>query len=297
MNLLPLLDELSSDEPTEREFAETRLRDMGISVIRPLFQIRRREKMRLLPDYDYFVLVTGMFLIPIFVSAVFIFLVSVAQRPDTSLSLLLSWLVSLWLLMWCYKRLVDRRMRRLEARKRLAQRRLTDLCALLDRIDDVRAVGALIDAMGGGQDLSFAPVPLLIRLLPQLKPEDAGLLSGRNRTLLNNMLQTHYAESHPDFVLAILKGMEQVGDSQTAERIRRLSETFATTPHLLRICVAARKSLIMLEARLEREGRQGVLLRPSRKPDEAALLLQPARAEPQPAPEQLVRVMENREGP
>ena len=51
-------------------------------------------------------------------------------------------------------------------------------------------------------------------------------------------------------------------------------------------------SLVVLEALLEREGRHGVLLRPSKGPDESALLLQPARAEPQTAPEQLLRVTE-----
>lgn len=288
MNLLPLLDDLAGDDVVRRDYAEVQLRDLGVDAIRPLFKIHRREKHRLLPDMDLFPLLSGLFIIP------FIICVTVAFIQDVNIlwGLALGLMV-LWMTIWAYKKFIDRRERRLERRKEQAQRRIAEIWRLLENIDDVRAVSPLLDAMGAPHDLSFAPAPFLLRLLPRLKPEDRWVLSVRNRTFLHGFLQPYYAERQPEFVLAILKAMEQIGDVRSAERIRRLSRADATNPTLRRICAATRDSLVVLEARLEQAGRHDVLLRPSTKPDESSLLLYPASVKSQSSTDQLLRATED----
>src|SRR5205085_11708899 len=119
------LDDLASDDPEVRDPAEDQLRRMGADAIRPLFKIYRREKRRMLPDLDLFALLTGLFLIPFIVCVTLAFLGNVAFLPGLMLGMMLFVMT-----VWAYKSLVDKRVRRLELRKRKARRRVAEISGL-----------------------------------------------------------------------------------------------------------------------------------------------------------------------
>jgi hypothetical protein len=75
---------------------------------------------------------------------------------------------------------------------------------------DVRDIGAFIDAMKVDYAITR---PALMRLLPEMRTSDSGLLQEHHRQMLRRIVGSRVVgRSSSQFVIAILKAYEQVGD-------------------------------------------------------------------------------------
>lgn len=155
----------------------------------------------------------------------------------------------------------------------------------------VEAIGPLIDAL----DLALAAqssaiLTLLTLLLPRLTTADASVLSRRQRNRLSDTLLLGDADRDANYLLAILQGLEQIGDEETACTIRRLVQRGAVTVAQRHVLEAAIACLQSLEARLEQNLNRDVLLRGGAPAETAAELLRPTYSEPDTHPETLLRL-------
>ncbi len=179
--------------------------------------------------------------------------------------------------------------------------------ALLMTVDDRRVIGPLIESVRSPGGVGFREsVTLLTHLLPQLQASDAALITDSHRAHFYYVLK-HYRhfEIGPlygtDYLLAVLKALEQVGDARSlpvVERIaggeaahgpvdagvrgiRRLyngvmaraSGTYRRAVDWPRVEQAARDCLPTLRERVAQESPVRTLLRPTAA---AAPLVQPA---------------------
>lgn len=127
-------------------------------------------------------------------------------------------------------------------------------------LDDVRAVGPLIDA------LAFVDEPIralaerrLTALLPQAHASDAEMFDSERRTILYGRLATFdKAKEGLPFFLSLLKALEQVGDEKAIPGVQRIAEA-GHAAHELR--EAAAQCLPFLEARAASAREGGLLLR------------------------------------
>jgi hypothetical protein len=155
-----------------------------------------------------------------------------------------------------------------------AKRRLEVARKLAD-YDDVRAVGPLAEALGpGDRQVREIAAAALTRLLPRLRPADAGLLNGNQRRCLYRALNGE----NTDLILAILKAFEAVGDDAALPHVERLASGRGRAAKSLPIQRAAQECLPFLRERLEKERGARTLLHPSTAPSVPAdALRQPER--------------------
>jgi hypothetical protein len=171
----------------------------------------------------------------------------------------------------------------------------------LAQLDDLHCVGPLVEIWGGVGSLGFdrktrkLAAHALTRLLPRLKASDAELLNEKQRAILRNALDMNgylawgrYRDT--DFLVAILKAFEQIGDWRCEPHVRRMAETSKNK----RVQEAARNCLPYLEA-LAIKGRVGEnLLRSSDKPASGPdVLLRPATGNIETAPQQLLHPVDS----
>jgi len=158
--------------------------------------------------------------------------------------------------------------------------------------EDVRAAGPLAQICLSAPFTSMfdiAATPLL-RLLPRLKASDAryvsddqmqallGLLAPRNQYMIS-------MRSMPELPLAILKTLEQIGDSRAIEPVKRLT----TGRGNRRYHKAAQECLQYLEQHGEERNRNRSLLLPSSLETGPKMLLRAATRQAEAQPEQLLR--------
>lgn len=92
--------------------------------------------------------------------------------------------------------------------------------AKLAEFKDLRAVGPLTSSLGMGDKVTKVIVEAaLVELLPQLKATDSDLLNAEQRTILNSRLKSGSVE----FVVAILKAYQQIGDPRAIPFVERLA--------------------------------------------------------------------------
>lgn len=98
------------------------------------------------------------------------------------------------------------------------------LAMVLAQKQDLNAIGALISALEmRDEELQRTVRPVLIRLLPRLRAQDASLLTKEERRILRQFLEgtlfgrefgrPRGSEEETALILAALKALEQVGDS------------------------------------------------------------------------------------
>jgi hypothetical protein len=163
--------------------------------------------------------------------------------------------------------------------------------AVLSAIDDVRAVGPLLDAKAARFDLdaSIAVRETLASLLVRLRATDAALLEPRHIAALGADLvrYSHWrwtSGGDVAYVGAILKALEQVGDETCVPDV----ETLIRTTRSPRLRGDAEACLPFLQERAK-IGKQ-TLLRPAAQPEQASdSLLRAASSGQRPLPEQLLR--------
>jgi hypothetical protein len=156
-------------------------------------------------------------------------------------------------------------------------------------VADVRAIGPLLDLLpsaftGGNQEITA----LLTHLLPQLQEHDAALLQPSHRNQLRIALVVGDFQQEREYLIAILKALEQIGDSEDLAPVVRMAIGQSDSWQERQVREAARACLPNLRERVERQKQQGMLLRPAcaNAPEE---LLHPAIHTPDPNPAHLLR--------
>lgn len=159
----------------------------------------------------------------------------------------------------------------------------------LARIDDLRVVGPLLEALEMGDTYSHAAAAdALKRLLPRLRADHAELLNENQFNCLLRALRNNDAH----LVIAILQALEQIGDRRALPEVERLADAEAFTHTQQRIKDAANECLPALIDKTVRERAGQRLLRPSTAPGEAEeTLLRPAQGMASIDPQLLLRPM------
>jgi hypothetical protein len=163
--------------------------------------------------------------------------------------------------------------------------------AKITNIDDVRAVGALAEAMEIPDKGMLAQAQkALTRLLQRLEVGDAHLLNETQRKCLYRRLKIEYALHTPDFMVALLEALEKIGDAGALPAVQELATCTVTTASGKRVQAAARKCLPVLRLRVRTLETSSTLLRASSAEDTGgASLLRPVHGGDNTAPEELLR--------
>lgn len=161
----------------------------------------------------------------------------------------------------------------------------------LCQIEDAAAVGLLCEALEFADDPQRSQISTsLLRLLPGLNFEDAGLLKASHRIYLYSMLQPCYAREEPERLIAILRALENIQDLNAISPVTELLAYRLETPSAGRIQEAARSCLTVLKEAQRTKNTSGMLLRASAQPTGGAdVLLRPASSTVASPPEELLR--------
>lgn len=156
-------------------------------------------------------------------------------------------------------------------------------------------VGTLIDLMEHGKDESTRAVHrALTRIFSQMQASDAHYLSTAHRKKLARQLarfHEHRKATEVEFILALLRALQQVGDSSFIEPVELLIEQGSDSIGR-RIQPAAKECLPYLQFFAEQEAKSGTLVRAVTTPvDEQASsrLVRPAATRPDVEPAVLLR--------
>ena len=167
--------------------------------------------------------------------------------------------------------------------------------ARLTNIDDVRAVGALAEAIDiPDKRIRSHARAALMRLLPYLQSEDACLLNEAQRNCLYRCLKIENARTLSDFMVVLLETLEKIGDAGSLSVIQELAVSTTTIPEGKRVQEAARKCLPALRLRVRTLETSSTLLRAFSAENVAdTSLLRPAHGGDDTAPEQLLRASDS----
>lgn len=161
----------------------------------------------------------------------------------------------------------------------------------LERIDDVRMVGPLAEALD--EERYIKPTPIIAalrRLLPKMQQSDAKSLTPAQRACLYRALYRRRSRSRLIFdkglALEILKAMRQIGDREAVPHVKRV----ATWSGDSQLRDAANDCLPFLMAQEEEFNRSQTYLRPSSASEiETDSLLRASIEEVPTKPEELLR--------
>ena len=157
---------------------------------------------------------------------------------------------------------------------------------------DIHGVGALAEALEwpDSEVRELAGIALT-NLLPQLRASDAGLLAAHQRECLHRVLKMRNAGFESPLMLAILNGLEQVGDAAAIPHVERLAASPALTSKQRRVKEAAEQCLPFLRDRADATRGSSMLLRASTPREIVAseLLLRPATSVGASEAEELLR--------
>lgn len=159
----------------------------------------------------------------------------------------------------------------------------------LSQFDHLSLVGPLLDMYNLGDRESIEPA--LTRLLPQLQATDAAKLNAHQRERLYHQLDMSdsrllYEHANIEFILAILKSLEQIGDEKALAHV----EPLARKARNARIREAAQACLPFLQARSEQERIRMNLLRPADAANRQEELMRPVTYSADNNSTQLLRV-------
>ena len=136
------------------------------------------------------------------------------------------------------------------------------LASKLANVDDVQAVGPLAEMITWPDErIKSMAMAALIRLLPRMMSSDTQLLSSGQRASLYQTLRLSNARRHAEFLEALLKALEQVGDIAALPYVRSLADSEALTLRQKRVVEAAKSCLPFLEGCAEQNRNSQMLLR------------------------------------
>jgi hypothetical protein len=171
-----------------------------------------------------------------------------------------------------------------------------NITRLLAEHSDISTIGALLDAL----DVADAATEALIaetlsRLLPRMRASDSGRLTDHQRIGLMQTIHTPKAWIGSDYVITVLKALEQIGTEKELPLVERIANGETRFPN--RVYLVARECLPYLRERARQAQESSRLLRPASPPnDAAAMLLRPARGGSEAHPERLLRPVGDGEG-
>lgn len=100
---------------------------------------------------------------------------------------------------------------------------LLKAASLLSQVDDLRGIGALARTLEmkwtADAEVRYAAGKALVRLLPCIGEENAGLLTAEDRMVLSRYLLHSHPEKEEELVLTILDALSWSGDSDTLRSI------------------------------------------------------------------------------
>jgi hypothetical protein len=173
-----------------------------------------------------------------------------------------------------------------------------EMARLLAGLDDVQAVGRLAEALEWPDpQMRRVAIRALTPLLPRLQASDSARLSPRQRAALYRMLKMSNARAHAEFLIALLKALEQIGDGTAVPYVESLAESRPLSARQAAIQEAAQECLPYLKELARQDGYSQTLLRASAAAEPAAEgLLRPAYGSPDTEPATLLRAGTAQEG-
>ena len=263
MDVMSLLKKLDSVADSERLAAENEMRSLGFRAVGPLLRIMEREAMR---RDRWSMVVAGVAVFAIVLSFLGVFM-GVSGGGEPLYVILLILLLSL-----------VNTTRPTKLQKRAAQQ--------LANYDDARVIGPLADGLelSDNYTRSIASAGLR-RLMRRVRASDAVHVSKDHLGKLYRAL----GSEDQKLILAILQGLEQIGDEDAVAHVEKLANRPAVSEMERKIRAAARECLPALHARL-RDNPGATLLRAAYSPaDESEGLLRSAAITPDANPEILLR--------
>ena len=144
-------------------------------------------------------------------------------------------------------------------------------------LDDPRLLSPLIDSLAHvDRDTSPRLIEALEQRFSRLTPEDGNTLTAENHASINKALLTQ----PPRVVEALLKGLEQVGNSGALPFLKRLAMGQGVAGADSSVRTRAQNCLTIMENRLAQERVRQRLLRPSASPEPESDLLRSAAGVP-----------------
>lgn len=134
----------------------------------------------------------------------------------------------------------------------------------MSRVTDVRFIGRLADLLEWPDpEVQAAAVGALTRLLPAVKASDTVFHSAGQRAALYGQLVPAKAGRHSEFLIAILRALEQVGDAAAVPHVLHLANAQPVSARERRVCDAASECLPYLQERARLSDSSNMLLRAS----------------------------------
>jgi hypothetical protein len=271
-----LIDLMDSGYPAKREQARSSLLALGPEAISPLLDIVNASRMY---EQNVFSAATLLSCLTMLVLPVLL-LFRIAGAISNADLAVLSFTTAL--LVWIYNRLGGPSVKGLgrynDKAKRL-KRRTEHAREVLLAMDDIRCIDPICESLS--MDGTRYVVPelqklALCNLLPKLKASDAHLFSSSSRAKLCHWLCIGNARQHADFLILILRALEQTGGEEAITAVSGLANDVATSPEGIRVRAEARHCLAALSEQAEVKKAERTLLRASTAPDEGNSLLRPA---------------------
>lgn len=186
--------------------------------------------------------------------------------------------------------------------ERPMDRRLATARKILTESDDVRVVGTLANWVAAqGTETEQTVLNKLKSTLPKLSTADSIHFTAEQRAALIVGLDRAAATSStydPALAVAILKGLEHIGQADCIPVVRRLAGRDAYSSGTEAIRDTARVCLQTIEDRAAREDRTRTLLRPALAPDSPdKVLMRPAGNTMATDPDELLRPVEGQRSP
>ncbi|HZP84767.1 MAG TPA: hypothetical protein VFB21_24240 [Chthonomonadaceae bacterium] len=166
-----------------------------------------------------------------------------------------------------------------------------EMARLLAGLDDVQAVGRLAESLDWPDpQMRRVAIRALTPLLRRLQASDSARLSPRQRAALYRMLKMSNARAHAEFLMALLKALEQVGDGAAVPYVQNLVESSPLTWRQIQVQQAAQDCLPYLQELARQDSYSQTLLRASSAAAPSAEgLLRPAYGSPDAEPATLLR--------
>jgi hypothetical protein len=296
MTVTEIVDGLNSSDAREQEEAEKALRDMGPDAVKPLIKLTGEhaplEIILILAAVGTPIIVACRLIARQFPSlfspqaalrfyngffiaygAIFILQI-IWKRCDRRFE------QSQIIRKWWHNRFGDKKPSKTATRIALFQTRSKQARQILLDMDHLRCIVPVCETLSPESSAFNVPKlqeALLIKLLPKLNATDGAFLTPAARRKLYPYLVIDNALQYADFLIAILRALEQMGDETAIQPVRDLARSVATSPNGIRVRTEAQHCLAALRARVGRMEVGKTLLRASVEPGEVRdSLLRPA---------------------
>ena len=253
-----LVKRMGSSDARERIRAEAQLQQSGLNTVESILALYKAEHDKWFRTQRVLKLIRN----ALFIVFAVAYILWTGQMPHIGLFL------TLFIVTGIFSTLLHMETRRAYSK---------GIALALTRFDDVSMIGPLIVLYRKNWDTKEVVIPVLTRLLPRLKTSDAALLNEWQRERLYSELDTCVYHSlgntvNVEFICAILKALEQVGDAKALPHVEKLAR-FAKSQHIRQ---TAQDCLPFFQQCAEQRHISSSLLRPSAPASSSSELVRPA---------------------